>query len=144
MFILPSGKWFKLPCFDHLFSLRTQTDKKNKNSSSENRVYFANNPIFGKKNNGEKCFTTDNLDILVFSPALVPLAAGRGRLYRIAIQHSEAPRGFVRLTSFTGQSLSRENILLLYLFCTEIFTSTATFPCSYRCLLKVLLLGGLD
>lgn len=49
MFILPSGKWFKLPCFDHLFSLRTQTDKKNKNSSSENRVYFANNPVFGKK-----------------------------------------------------------------------------------------------
>jgi len=88
-------------------------DKKNKNSSSENRVYFANNLVFASKNSGEKCFITNILEILLFSPALGPLAAGRSRFYKIAIQHSEAPVGFVRLMSFTGQTLSRENILLL-------------------------------
>lgn len=28
LLVLPSGKWFKLPCFDHLFSLRAHTQAR--------------------------------------------------------------------------------------------------------------------
>lgn len=118
LLVLPSGKWFKLPCFDHLFSLcaHTQARKVKTVPQKTGSVLQTINFLEGekkKKSCGEKCFTANNLFILLFPPALVPLAAGRSRFHSIAVQHSEAPMGFVRLRSFTGHELSRRNFLLL-------------------------------
>lgn len=66
----------------------------------------------------------------MFSPALVPLAAGRSRFYKIAVQHSEMPMGFVRLMSFTGQTLSREKHLAAAVI-SNLNLWLHTYLCSY-------------
>lgn len=78
--IFLSVKWFKLPRFDHRFPLPTHTDKKNKEYFQCKQGRFCKQPnLGGKKVSGEKCLIANILDILLFSPALVPLAAGRSR-----------------------------------------------------------------
>lgn len=115
LLVLPSGKWFKLPRFDHLFSLCTNTQAREVKTVPQKTWsvlqtinFFEEKKIVEKNALLQTIWPSSCFLLLLFPWQLV-----KADFTALLVQHSEAPVGFVRLRSFTGQALSRGNVLLL-------------------------------